>query len=61
MNSYVATQQFMAEEWHTPTSLLSTQDRVKNGKWMEGQIGDGSTTIIDIDGKPVRSRRMKTV
>lgn len=28
---------------------------------MEGRSGDGSTIIIDIDGKPTRSRRMKTV
>jgi hypothetical protein len=51
----------MLPGWHKPKQVLGVGDWVKNGKWMEGRSGDGGTTIIDIDGKPVRSRRMKTV
>lgn len=58
---YVATQQFMAEQWKVPKNVVSVRDWVRNGKWMEGKSGDGSTTVKDIDGEPVRSRRMKTV
>lgn len=58
---YVATREFMQEQWHVPPKLVGVEDWVNNGRWMEGKSGDGSTTVIDIDGKPVRSRRMKTV
>jgi len=58
---YLATQEFMAEEWKLPRKVIGVEEWVRNGRWMEGKSGDGSTTVIDIDGKPVRSRRMKTV
>lgn len=58
---YSATQELMAEEWHCPKQVLPVKDWLKNGRWMEGRSGDGDTTVIDIDGRPTRSRRMKTV
>jgi hypothetical protein len=56
---YLATQEFMKEQWHVPSTLVPVKEWVRNGKWMEGRSGDGTTTVISIDGKPVHSRRMK--
>lgn len=58
---YVATQEFMEKEWTVPKKVLPVDEWLRNGRWMEGKSGDGDTTLIEIDGKPVRSRRMKTV
>lgn len=58
---YLATRELMAEQWHKPKNLQSVEQWVKNVKWMKGRSGNGSTTVITIDGKPTRSRRMKTV
>lgn len=55
---YMATHEFMAENWKKPKTIMPVKDWMRNGKWMEGRSGDGNTIVIDIDGKPVRSRRM---
>jgi len=58
---YIATTEFMSEEWHEPKTVQSVEQWVRNGNWMEGRSGDGCTKIIIVDGKPTRSRRMKTI
>lgn len=58
---YEEARKFMAREWRVPREIKTIKEWVATGHWMEGRSGDGATTVIGIDGKPKRSRRMKTV
>jgi hypothetical protein len=52
---------FMTEEWKKPTTIPSIQEWVKTCKWLEGKSGSERTTDIMVDGKRVRTGRMKSV
>nr|QVU40016.1 hypothetical protein [Kamu toti-like virus 1] len=55
------TLKFMSEEWINPIATLDVESWVKKGNWMRGKSGTGRTTFVKIEGKDVRTRRMKGV
>lgn len=52
---------FMEEEWKLPDNTPSVEDWVKTCKWLEGKSGSERNTEVLVDGKRVRTGKMKGV
>lgn len=52
---------FMQEEWKAPRDPPSMEDWIKTGTWMQGKSGTEEVGRVTIDGKTVRTGRMKSV
>ncbi|APG76006.1 hypothetical protein 2 [Hubei toti-like virus 19] len=51
----------LEREWRLPDNIPSLDTWIKTGKWMRGKSGTGITTTVLIDGKNVRTRRIKGI
>nr|CAF1136124.1 7734 [Bactrocera jarvisi toti-like virus 1] len=49
------------EEWHLPKKCLGIEEWVATGEWMRGRSGDGVRNEVQINGKKMKTRRMKSV
>lgn len=52
---------YLDTEWHMPKNLPTYEDWIATGKWMRGKAGTGLNTVINIDGKNRRTRKMKAI